>query len=242
MIFAPLRQTYRATFYGLSNGGYAVGEHSILNLLARMIWGVCFLKGIRLVSEYVGADAIIRSGADFLSREQLDDRCCLRQGPFEYALHSFKRAGLLTSSPTVDLFAEPGFVRAGMGYCMSRVPDLSHFREGCKGRDALAVSWGRTGRVVYAYPPLHLVEATIDKALREVEKADGPQAVILVVPDWKHRHWWPLVQGYPYYHLGNIGAVTFLPIGAKRPIGSDATWNATCLRAVLIKRDARSRC
>ena len=243
-----------ATYFGLANGGYAVEEHSCLNVLVRTIWALAALAGIRLVTEYVGSDAIIRSGADLLSRVLIDDRTCLREDEYRGLLKYFHWSHGLPE-PHMDLMAEPGHSRGEMQFYsllgrtapavytqpsrarrglrqIEEVPDL------CVGRDALAEDWTRGGcvGVVYVYPPLHLVEPTVEKALREVRRHDGRLQVLLIVPRWTHRHWWPLLHGFPYKDIGTLPAVTYLPVGARRPIESEETWKNTTLRAFLLRK------
>lgn len=114
--------------------------------------------------EYVGSEAIIRSGADMLSRDSFDDRSCLRPEVFR---------GLVAAcrvEPTMEAFAEAGYGKFDTGGMtlpyysrMPEVPPSANYL----GYDGLVRPWRG---VVYAYPPIFMAHSAVEKALREAEK------------------------------------------------------------------------
>lgn len=247
-----------ATLYAVQNGGYCTKDEG-LNLMAIKVWYVCVVKGIRLCTEYVGSEGIIRSGADTLSRQRLkkdDDRCRLRPELFSEIL---RLTGL---RPDLDAFGEPGpgGSQGGLPYYVGRVEDASG--AGCVGYDALAMPWAP---VTYAYPPLHLDRLAVEKALHEVN-VGNTHAAILILPEWPRSIWFPLVRPFASIFLGGeegpeghesesededeedesevpmprrvmtLPDLTTLPRGATRPIESRRTWEATSLRAWIIMK------
>jgi hypothetical protein len=198
----------------------------------RKIWFVCTLKGIRLATEYIGSEGIIRSGADTLSRTIVshgnrDDRSRLLPSLFKDLLEV---TGL---RPELDAFAETGGNQGGLPF-YSREP-LRTSDPSYLGYDALVHPWPR---VTYAYPPLHLALVTVEKALRETLLG---HTVLLVMPEWPKSIWYPLLTAYDSVDLGGdekskLPQLTTLPAGAKRPIESGPTWKATGLRAWIVKQ------
>lgn len=219
-----LRTDSVATMYGLKNGGYAVASNSTLNLSALKIQAVCALREIRLLVQFVGSDGIIRSGADFLSRNPFDDRTCLRPDVFDILARSCAAEGIQL---TCDLFAEEGSSQGGLPF-FSRVA-YTHEPTGWLGVDALSRPW--TG-ASYAFPPMPLLPVVVEKALAEAARG---ATVVLVVPHWPQRSWTALLAGHPFFELGKAGDVCFLPEG-QRPIESATTWQSTVLRAYLLRK------
>lgn len=224
-----------ATQCGLANGGYAVGEGSILNLLTKKILVICALRQIRLQSAYIGSDGIIRSGADFLSREKVEadareDRTRLVAAAFERLVECFEAATGRT--PVVDLFAEPGGNQGGLPFYSRRfLPEL-YGEDYWLGADALSEPWETCG---YAFPPVPLIETVVEKAIRDADRYGA--ITLLVVPHWTQRPWMARLAQYDHLVLGPIAEVTETPAGARRPIESEATWRATELRAYIVGQD-----
>lgn len=211
-----------ATFKGLTNGGYAVGEESDLNLNAKKIWTLALLRGIRLTGEFVGANLIIRSGADALSRSDFDDRLTLPDETYRrlcVALHIW---------PRVDLFADPETVRGALPF-YTRLP-LRITSPGYLGHDALSWPWEGD---CYAFPPLHLAPMALEKAMIEAKRTPSTR-IVLVVPWWPMRSWTALLAPYDYVELGDAITCTVLPAGARKPIESSTTWESLVLRAYVI--------
>lgn len=215
-----------ALYFALANGGYTVGENSDLNLMIRKVWALSSLLGVRLQTEYVGSAGIIRSGADLLSREDFDreDRSLLKSEAYEHACR------MLQTYPDKDLFAEPGRNQDRLPY-YSRNPEHVDVEEGCLGYDALTQPWRGT---CWAYPPGPLVDVAVLKALREVDRHGSK--IIIVVPHWPGRPWFPLLNPFRFVELGTLEKVTTLPPGRGRPIELKETWKSTVLRAYLIEK------
>ena len=155
------------------------------SLLARKIWAVTLELNIRLVTEYVGSERIIRSGADLLSREKVDDVTRLKPDKFQQLLHRFR------VRPAVDLFAAAGHNQGGLPYFSRRIMNPGEAL--CRGCDALAAVWEG---VCYAFPPIHLAGPTVEKALAELQREC--EAVLMVLPKLTDRYWWPMIADLPH--------------------------------------------
>ena len=215
-----------ATYYGLLNGGYAVGANSELNVLIKKIAIVCMLAKIKLVTRYIGSDGIIRSGADLLSRDLRDDRTCLRADVFEKLRESCCSEGI---NLQVDLFAESGRNAGGLPFYTRHV--LKPEPAGWQGADALARPWHGC---VYAFPPLGLLDVVVEKAVAAATTLGC--TTVLVAPLWPQRMWHAklMKEARGWWDLGRMCDVTETPEGASRAIESDATYEATMLRAFII--------
>lgn len=211
-----------ALYYALANGGYSVGANSVLNLLAKKVWATCLVLGVRLQCEFIGSEGILRSGADLLSRQTLgDDRSMLKSDVFKRVCSE------LSVSPRVDVFADRETRQAGLDFFTRKLEDVG--AEGCLGFDGLVERWTS---VVYAYPPLPLVDVAVQKAIKEVE---GGATVVLIVPDWPQRAWMALLAGHRSVVVGKLCEVTERPAGAQRPVDARRTWETTSLRAFLLE-------
>ena len=151
--------------------------------MIRKIWLLTLAKRIRLITEYVGADEIIRSGADLLSRETVDDCSTLLAHVFE------EERARLGTEPVIDLFASLHQRQGDLPYFVARPRDSQGPK--CRGFDALSHPW--VGHC-YAFPPLHLVGVAVEKARSELQR--DCNSVMLVVPYWTGARWWPLI--YPF--------------------------------------------
>lgn len=212
-----------ALHYAIRNGGYAGSSFGELNLMARKVMLVCNFLSVRLLSEFVGSQAIIRSGADGLSRARVpEDHSMLTPGAYQQACRA------LGVEPAVDLFANSVTRRPGMPYFTSSLGDVGG--PGCWGFDALAMPWNG---VSYAFPPLRLVDVTVHKALGEARTKGN--RIVLVAPHWPQRSWFALLARFSRVELGPMPEVVSLPPGAQRPIESERTWSSTVLWAFLIE-------
>ena len=111
--------------------------------------------------------------ADFLSRNVPD--------PTEWSLSdcACQRLFSMWGRPQVDLFASAENHKLPTWF--SR-----HLCEGAQAPDALTQAW--TGLSVYAFPPLNLIQKTLLKI-----RDERVEEVILVVPDWPGRPWYPIL-------------------------------------------------
>ena len=221
------RTDSRGVQYGLANGGFRGEGSEDLNLLIRQIFLVCAHRRIILQSEYVGSEGIIRSGADALSREDQDQALLLTRSAF---LRLVERWGW----PEKDLFADVDCVQKGpdghtaLDFYVGRV--VRHPPPGCRGLDALAATpWEGP---CYAFPPSYLAQAAIEAALGSRAGA----SIILVLFDWPAQPWYPLLAAFESVDLGPVAEVACL-IRGKRPIGQEATWRSTRLRAWFIPQN-----
>ena len=211
------------TFYGLRNGGFNTGELSDVNDLVRRIWLVCCRLDVNLQPEYVGKDVIIRSGAEELSRRAIDDSTTLLR---PYFLDLVSKYGW----PQADLFASPETVqRDAKGKALPYFSKLAVEDKACIGVDALVHTWPAKG---YAFPPLHLGLATVEKAL---SCAKGTRTIV-VLPDWAAQPATVLAEEMAddMLDLDWAPSCTETAPGQLRPIETDATWNRTRFRAYLL--------
>ena len=164
---------------------------SRLNGLARLVWAWCMLHDIQLQSQFVGADTIISSGADALSRSDDLFDCQLRPFLFGLIWQAFGPLGF-------DRFASYATAQCAPGTTV-RLPYNSLFAdEGTAGVDALAADW--SGCVSYAFPPAPLIA----EVLRIVRASRCKCA--LVAPVWPSQVWWPLLLELSTARLG-LGSV-----------------------------------
>ena len=178
-----------------------------LTALARSIWLVCLQCSIALASEYVGADVIIRKGADALSRWQDDMDCRL-------APHLFADLWRLCGPFQVDRFATATNVQrnpaTGEG-----LPFTSRFLEpGSLGMDALTADWSDCCN--YAFPPPSILDRVVPLIQRQRART------LLIAPLWPSALWWPILYGMdPVVIELPCGLSPFLPhrSGCSHPFG-----------------------
>lgn len=149
-----------------------------LHALVRLIWCWCMLHDVRLRSQFVGADVIISTGVDALSRTA-DKHDCRLKG------HLFDRIWQTFGPLDFDRFASYATAQCSPA-TGQRLPYNSLFiDEACAGVDALTVDWA--GHRNYAFPPVALIPDT----LRLVTTSRS--VCVLVAPVWPSQHWWPVL-------------------------------------------------
>ena len=164
-----------STYYILRKGGSR--RNGALDAIASRVMVYCALQGITLSMQYVGAGAIILSGADALSRRQDETDCKLHPSVFESLLARF-------GAVDVDRFATAASVQWVGG---RPLPCWSLFADGrAVGVDALSGDW--RGVSNYAFPPVHLVGEVLRLASEQQAR------VLLVAPRWEAQWWWPVLQ------------------------------------------------
>lgn len=147
-----------------------------LNGLVRLIWAFCMLHDIELQCQFVGADAIILSGADALSRFDGPFDCQLRSSLFKLIWQAF-------GPIQFDRFASHRTVQHVPG-TDAHLPYNSLFLdEHSAGLDALAADW--SGFTNYAFPPVPLILDVL-----RIVRASHCKCV-LVAPVWPSQFWWP---------------------------------------------------
>ena len=172
-----------STYAVIARGGSR--KSARLTAMVRRILVYCLLHNITLASQYVGADVIINSGADLLSRQDDASDCGLNKAVFG-------RLWRLWGPFTVDMFASNATVQCAPG-TDRKLPYWALFVDGmAKGVDALSASWEQEGAkgVLYAFPPVPLVGEVVQRVV-----AAGVKAVV-VMPEWPAQWWWPLVLEY----------------------------------------------
>lgn len=181
-----------SSFYLVRNGG---GRSNLLNLIARKIFMVCAALDIDLQAEHISGTAIIRSGADALSRDlERDDQALTPTvlatltgivGPFSVDLFTCERTTLVQDGLPLPFYSR--FVSSA---------------EHCLGLDALAHAWPDRA---YGFPPPSIALPTVLRALA------SPLAVTLILPRWPSQPWWPLLVGnqrVTVIDLGPAAAIT----------------------------------
>lgn len=136
----------------------------------------CTVHGVFLNMQYVGADAIIVSGADALSRQRDETDCQLSPVVFAKLCKVF---GVVE----VDRFATAASAQWVEGV---RLPYWSLWADGlAAGIDGLSADW--RGVFNYAFPPVALVGRVLQLAAAQKAK------VLLIAPKWPAQWWWPLL-------------------------------------------------
>jgi len=220
--------TYRVVVKGGSQ------RSARLTRIVRRIFLFCLTHGITLSSQYVGADVIIRSGADALSR--VDDRsdCRLNKGVFGRLWYVF-------GPFHVDRFASANAVQSDPA-SGRELPYFSlHADSRCTGIDALTADW--RGVTNYAFPPVSLVGLVL-RLLRE----QGATALV-IVPKWPAQWWWPLLLSMargPQVELVSLLAEGELfervrEGGPCTPLGGYLHQEGTCWLAVWVPGTAEGR-
>lgn len=164
-----------STYRVLSKGG---SQRSVrLTDLVRKVFLYCVLFGITLSSDYVGAEVIIKSGADLLSRGSDSSDC---------RLHSalFGALWRLAGPFEVDRFATALTVQQDPATGQA-LPYWALWADGkAQGVDALVADW--RGVSNYAFPPVALVGQVLLLVREQRARA------VVVVPEWPSQWWWPL--------------------------------------------------
>jgi hypothetical protein len=128
--------------------------------------------------EYVGAEVIIKSGADALSRVGDESDCQLDEGVYG-------RLWRLFGGFTVDRFATGGSVQKDVA-SGKPLPYWSLHTDGAaQGVDALTADW--RGVRNYAFPAVKIVGQVLELVIEQKAWA------LVVVPKWPSQWWWPLV-------------------------------------------------
>jgi hypothetical protein len=196
-----------STYYILRKGGCRRNRH--LDVVASRIMVYCVVHDVRLSMQYVGADVIIVSGADALSRLRDETDCMLQPVLFDKLCARFGEV-------QVDRFATAASAQWRGG---SRLPYWGLWADGvAAGLDGLSGDW--KGVLNYAFPPVALVGAV----LRLVSEQDA--RVLLIAPKWPSQWWWPLLQrmASEVVDLHELHAgCPFVPVrpgGVSHPLGS----------------------
>lgn len=164
-----------STYYILRRGGSK--RNVVLDAITSRVMVYCALFGITLSMQYVGAGTIILSGADALSRHLDKTDCKLNPVVFAALCARF-------GAVQVDRFATAASAQWLGG---SRLPYWGLFADGlAAGVDSLSADW--RGVFNYAFPPVKLV----GDVLRLVEEQRA--RVLLIVPRWESRWWWPVLE------------------------------------------------
>jgi len=164
-----------STYWVLRNGR---SRSQRLHDIVRRILVYCAVARIHLAMEYVGADVIIKSGADALSRAGDESDCRLNEGVFG-------RLWRLCGGFQVDRFATGGSVQKDVVLGQS-LPYWSLYADGAaEGVDALTADW--RGVRNYAFPPVKIVGQVLELVLEQAAWA------LVIVPKWPSQWWWPLV-------------------------------------------------
>jgi hypothetical protein len=164
-----------STYYILRRGGSK--RNLVLDAIASRVLVYCTLFGVTLSMQYVGAGAIILSGADALSRRLDETDCKLNPVVFAALCARFGEG-------QVDRFATAASVQWLRG---RRLPYWSLFADGlAAGVDSLSADW--RGVFNYAFPPVKVV----GEVLRLVEEQQVK--VLLIVPRWESQWWWPVLE------------------------------------------------
>lgn len=172
-----LHRTDSISTYALIVRGGTCRSQRLHNLV-RLIWAWCMLHDVQLQCQFVGADAIIQSGADALSRFDDPFDCQLRPSLFADIWAAF---GPLE----FDRFASFRTAQCPPG-THTRLPYNSLFvDEGSAGIDALTADWA--GCMNYAFPPVPLVSDVLSIVRTSRCKC------VLVAPVWPSQAWWPLL-------------------------------------------------
>ena len=194
-----------STYYVVANAGSRRSDR--LTFLAREIWLMCLQCSISLACEYVGADVIIRKGADYLSRWQDDGDCTLC--PLLFA-----ELWQLCGPFHVDRFASAANVQRHP-LTGQPLPFWSRFLEpGTAGMDALTADWSQVTN--YAFPPPSILDKVVP--LIQIQRA----RTLLVAPMWPSALWWPtLLSMDPELVVLPAGVSPFLPqqSGCLHPLG-----------------------
>jgi hypothetical protein len=188
----------------------------------------CAVHGVFLNLQYVGADAIIVSGADALSRRSDVTDCQLNPAIFGKLCQGFGEV-------QVDRFATGASAQFVRG---RRLPYWGLWADGlAAGVDSLSADW--RGVFNYAFPPVHLVGGV----LRLV--AEQRVQVLLIAPEWPSQWWWPLMQsmvsmvvdlrkvadGQPLFLATKAGGLLH-PLGPGFADPSAVQWVAVYIRGV----------
>lgn len=206
-----------SSYFLIRNGG---GSSSDLNIVAKKVFLVCAAAGIDLQAEHISGTAVIRAGADALSRDlDTDDQ---RLAP------SILAQLLATVGPLeFDLFACPETALAIHG---RRLPFYSRFVHAhglCRGVDALAMPWPDRA---YGFPPASIAFPTVQRALA------SSTSCTLILPRWPSQPWWSLLVGHPRVAIYDLGpaadAIRPGPSGRATLIADPVAWQALRLVAV----------
>lgn len=164
-----------STYYILRKG--VCRRNAALDAIASRVLVYCAMHGVTLSMQYVGAGAVILSGADALSRRQDESDCRLNPLVFSYLSRRF-------GGVSVDRFATAASVQWEQG---APLQYWSLFADGrASGTDALSADW--RGVSNYAFPPVKLVGEVLRLVLEQRAR------VLLIAPRWEAQWWWPMLQ------------------------------------------------
>ncbi len=167
-----------STYWVVQNGGSQ--RSARLTAIVRRIMVYCLQFEVTLAAQYVGAGVIIKSGADWLSRDADQTDCMLHTSIFDslWARWGPFKADMFASNATAQ--HNPGDSK--------RLPYWSLWADGLSmGVDALTADWADVaqGGVLYAFPPVQLVGEVV-QLVHECQVQ-----VVLIVPRWPSQWWWP---------------------------------------------------
>jgi len=167
-----------STFAVLANGG-ARQSPRLTNIVRRIVT-YCMVANVHLAVEWVGSAAVLRSGADLLSRLEDETDCRLQPELFAVLWQRFGpfAADMFATNASVQLSPETGRPLAYWGRWLDAR---------AAGVDGLSARWGEMGGVCYAFPPPSLVGPVV--LLLDEQGA----AAVLVVPRWEAQWWWPVL-------------------------------------------------
>ena len=156
-----------------------------LHAASLRLWASCIRHDVAVSTQWLSGEGIITSGADGLSRGEDAYDCRLTRAAFEELWEAW-------GPFEVDCCATPDAVqrhpRTG-----ERLEFVSPYGDGAIWADARTLK--HAGRL-YAFPPLPLIGELLAHVV-----AEGLRMVI-VVPEWPMRPWWPVVAGQPSMRLG----------------------------------------
>lgn len=196
-----------STYYILRKGGCRSSRE--LDVVASRILVYCAVQGVALSSQYVGADVIIVSGADALSRRQDESDCRLHPELFGKLCSVFGEV-------QVGRFATAASAQWLAG---RRLPYWGLWADGlAAGMDGLSGDW--RGLFNYAFPPVALVGRVLQLVSEQQAR------VLLIAPKWPSQWWWPQLQAMAAIvvdlHKIHVGEL-FLPTragGLPHPLGA----------------------
>lgn len=201
-----------SSYWVLSKGGSQISPR--LTAIVRLIWLYVVVFGIQLCSDYVGADVIINSGADYLSRVHDTSDVMLQPtlfgklwdvfGPF--AVDCFASAASVQHSPVT---ARP-------------LPYMSMFADASAvGVHALRYDWRLFAGKCYVFPPVKLIGDVVTLL------AEQQVPALIIVPDWPSQWWWPVLHSMASMSVRLTSIHTgplFKPVrpgGPVSPLGSN---------------------
>ncbi|CAI7888398.1 unnamed protein product [Closterium sp. NIES-53] len=183
-----VRVDNQGVMFILRKGGSSTTE---LTLACKEIISLCTEHSIRLAIEWIPRE--LNTHADELSKLQDHDDYTLKQ-------HWFRLLERRWGPHSIDLFAN---ARNALLPCFcSKVPNPK-----AEAVNAFSTDW--SGEHGFAFPPPHLIPATLRHAQRTHAK------ITLVIPQWTGAAWWPLVQPSPQTWAKGITSHLALASGSQ---------------------------